>query len=341
MRAAITHAPNGPITIQEVADPVAAGGEALVEVHAASVNRLDRAVYEGRSLGRAATFPLIQGLDAAGVILSGGEYDKGTRVVIKPAAPCGRCRWCRSGRDADCTGALLTGIHRPGGFAEYVAVPEANVFPIPATMTYEEAAAAAHVFPVALHMIRTAGLSKGETVFVTAGAGAIGSAAIQLARALGAEVLAACSTEAKAAAASRLGATVLTTRGEDLERSILEHTNGSGIDVVLDGSGDAEVVVPARDALGRCGRFVVVGTFSPQPLELDLAALYQKRQRFMGSASSSMVDFKDAYALLTQHQIEPVIGAIYPLERIVTAFESVADRSRIGKTVIAVRGDNA
>ena len=217
MRAAITPAPNGPITIEEVADPVAADGEVLVEVHAASVNRLDRAVYEGRGLGRAATFPLIQGLDAAGVILEGGRLEKGMRVVIKPTAPCGRCRWCRSDRDADCTGAQLTGIHRPGGFAEYVAVPEANVFPIPATMTYEVAAAAAHVFPVALHMIRTAGLSTGETVFVTAGAGAIGSAAIQLARALGAEVLAACSTGAKAAVASRLGATVLTTRGDDLE----------------------------------------------------------------------------------------------------------------------------
>jgi D-arabinose 1-dehydrogenase-like Zn-dependent alcohol dehydrogenase len=341
MRAAITRAPNGPITFEEVADPVAGAGEVLVAVYAASVNRLDRAVYEGKGLGRAATFPLIQGLDAAGVLHHGGDLERGTRVVVKPTAPCGRCRWCQAGRDADCTEAKLLGIHRPGGFAEYVTVPEKNVFPMPSSMSYEAAAAAAHVFPVVLRGLRAAGLTAGETVFVTAGAGAIGSAAIQLTRALGARVLATCSTETKAKAAIGLGATVLMARGEKLQRLILDHTDGTGVDVVLDGSGDPAVVSPALDALGRGGRFVVVGTLSAQPLGLDLGRLYLKRQRIIGSASSSMVDFGDAFALMAQHHIEPMIGATHPLEQIESAFESVVDRTRIGKTVVTVRGERA
>lgn len=333
MRAAVTSAAKGPIDLSTVDEPVPAEAESLVEVHASSVNRLDRAVYEGSGIGRFARFPLIQGIDAAGVALSGPH--QGRRVVVKPSAPCGRCRFCEQGRDADCTASSVMGIHRPGGWAEAVVAPSHTVFPIPDQMSFEEAAAAAHVHPVTLRMIRTAEFAAGETVLVTGAAGAIGLAAVQLVSALGGRVIGVCSTGAKAEAVRAQGGTAVVAGSGELEAAIRELTEG--VDVVLDSTGNPEVVAAAAATMGRGGRFVVVGTHAGSRLEIDLSRLYTQRHRFLGSAGSSLADFADAYELIGKAGIHPVIGVIHPLEGVEAALDEVVDRSRIGKPVVRVR----
>ena len=116
MLAAVTQDVGGPIEVGDVDRPEKKAGEVVVKVHAASVNRLDRAVYDGVGFGKAATFPLIQGIDAAGVLeTGGGALIIGRRVIVKPTVPCTKCRWCRAGRDADCGNAKTFGIQRSGG----------------------------------------------------------------------------------------------------------------------------------------------------------------------------------------------------------------------------------
>lgn len=335
MKAAVTSAPGGPIEVVSVEDPAPDSGETLVEVHAASVNRLDRAVYEGVGIGKVARFPLIQGIDAAGVAVSGP--DRGRRVVVKPSASCGGCRWCEEGRDADCAAASVMGIHRPGGFAEFVVAPSHNVVPIPDAMSFAEAAAAAHVHPVALRMIRAAELDDAETVLVTGAAGAVGLACVQLAGALGARVIGVCSSEPKAEAVRAQGATAVVADAGDLEAVIRELTDGSGVDVVLDSTGSPVVVAAAAAAMGRGGRFVVVGTHVGSRLEIDLSRLYTMRQRFLGSAGSSRADFREAYQLMDRMGLHPVVGGVHPLGDVAAALDAVLDRWRIGKPVIHVR----
>jgi NADPH:quinone reductase-like Zn-dependent oxidoreductase len=335
MRAAVTAAAGGPIGVTTVDDPVAGEGETLVEVHAASVNRLDRAVFEGVGIGRFARFPLIQGIDAAGVALSGAL--QGHRVVVKPSAPCGECRFCDLDRDADCTSSTVMGIHRSGGFAESVVVPSHTVFAVPESLSFEEAAAAAHVHPVTLRMIRTAGVAEGETVLVTGAAGAVGLAAVQLSTALGARAIGVCSTEAKAEAVRAQRGTAVVVGAGDLEAEIRELTDGAGVDVVLDSTGHPEVAAVAAATMGRGGRFVVVGTHVGSRLEIDLSRLYTMRQRFLGSAGSGLADFGDAFELMDRAGIRPVVGAAHGLDEVEAALGELGDRSRIGKPIIRIR----
>ena len=330
MRAAVTQRPGGPIPVVEIPDPAPAQGEALVQVKAASVNRLDRMVFDGAGLGRAAAFPLIQGIDAAGVVVAGEGFEAGTPVVAKPAEACGVCGPCGAGRDADCAAVSIMGIHRPGGFAELVAVPEANLVPTPPALAFGQAAAAAHVHPVVLRMLRAAEVQPGETVLVTGAAGAIGLAGVQLGVALGARVVATCSTEEKASVVRNLGATVFTSRDGALAAELSE------IDVVVDGTGDPGVLGPALSALAVGGRLVVVGTHGGGKLEVDLGVMYRRRQRIIGSAGSSRADFADAYRLIAEHAIEPMVSDTISLDEVEKGMEMVLDRSRVGKVVVAI-----
>ncbi len=341
--AAITQEVGGRIDVRDVEPPVKKAGEVLVKVHAASVNRLDRAVYDGVGLGKAATFPLIQGIDAAGVLeTGGGALIIGRRVIVKPTVPCTKCRWCRAGKDANCGNASTFGIHRSGGFAEYIAVPRRNVVYLPSSLSFTEGAAAAHVHPVVLRMMRAAGEpSAGDTVLVTGAGGALGSAAIQLATIMGARVIAVDTSPEKATAAETLGAAVTIT----VDRSdpnvgfaddVATATDGAGVDLVLDATGATSVIAEAAGALGRGGRLALVASPPGATIPVDLNRLYRNRQAIIGSAGSSRQDVVDALRMLSDHDAHPVIAATYPLSAAADAMERVLDPSRIGKVVIEV-----
>lgn len=339
MRAAITRAPSGPIDVVETDDPVRKSGEVLVRVHAASVNRLDRAVYEGVAMGGVATFPLIQGIDAAGVIEEGsGAMATGLRVAVKPSIGCRRCRFCRAGRSADCIDATLMGVHRSGGYAELVTVPRSNLIRIPDSVTYAEAAAAAHTHAVVLRMIRRAGeLPPDPSVLVTGAGGALGTAAVQVTSALGHRVLAAASTSEKRSAALTLGAAAgIDSTDPDPARLVQEATDGAGVDLVIETTGVSEVIADAISSLGRTGRIVLIGAEARAKIEMDVQSLYRARQAVIGSAGSNDIDFRDTYRMLGDHGIHPVIASRHPLEGIEEAMGAVTDRGRIGKVIIDI-----
>lgn len=342
MRAALTRSANGPIDVVETADPERGSGEVLVRVLAASVNRLDLAVHRGVAMGGIARFPLIQGVDASGVIVEGtGPLIPGLRVAVKPSIACGRCRFCRAGRSGDCAEATFLGLHRPGGYAELVAVPRSNLMRIPDSVSHVEAAAAAHTHAIALRMIRSAGeLAPEATVLVTGSGGALGTAAVQLASALGHRVIALASTEAKRAVAREIGADV-TVDGSvtDPSRLVREQTDGAGVDLVIETTGVSAVISTGLASLGRAGRLVVVGAEPGAVIGLDVLGLYRRRHGVIGSAGSHDVDFRDTYRMLAEHDIHPVIAARYPLDRISEAMEAVGDRDRIGKVVIEMGAD--
>lgn len=340
MKAAVTRAAGGPVEVDLVPDPVPEPGEVLIRVRAASVNRLDQMVHEGIAMGGMVQFPLVQGIDAAGIVEAGDEsLPTGTRVAVKPTIPCGRCRWCLRRREADCDHAITLGIHRQGGWAEYLAVPRTNLAVLPDGTTFAEGAAAAHSHAVVLRMIRASGVDPdGATVLVTGGSGALGTAAIQLTGAMGATVIASTSGEAKRSVLETVGADHTLLTGASLSADVRRATDGAGVDLVLDTTGRPDVVASAADALDRGGRLVVVGATPGSRLDVDMQALYRSRHAFVGSASSDLVDFADAYRLIGAHGIHPVIADTLPLERVDRALEGLRDRSRIGKIVIEIGG---
>jgi acryloyl-coenzyme A reductase len=339
MRAAVTPEPMGEIAVREMPDPPRGIGEIIIRVHAASVNRLDRAVYEGTAMGGVARFPLIQGIDAAGRVETGtGPYPEGMRVVVKPTIACNRCRMCRRGRQVDCARSKTFGIHRQGGYADLLAVPRSNLFALPDEVTFAEGAVAAHSHAVVLRMIRAAGeLPRDARVMVTGAGGALGTAAVQLLSALGTSVIAVASSNAKLELAGDIGASMLANRadlGSGFVEAIRGATDGEGVDVVIETTGAQEVIGDGLRLLARGGTMVLVAAQPGARVELDPLALYRNRQRVIGSSGAGRQDFVDTFTMLVDHDIRPVISATFPLAEAQAAMDSVLDRERIGKAVI-------
>jgi D-arabinose 1-dehydrogenase-like Zn-dependent alcohol dehydrogenase len=338
VRAAVTSAIGGPIEVSDVPDPERRSGEVLVRVHAASVNRLDRMVYDrGGGMGRDVSYPLIQGIDAAGVIEAGsGSLATGLRVVMKPSIACRRCRWCKANRWADCVDAKTFGVDRQGGFAELISVPRSNLIKLPDEVSFVSGAAAAHCHPVVLRMIRSAGdLLPESVVMVTGAGGALGTAAVQIASALGHRVISVASSDAKLLATRDLGALVGLNRVTgDLVADVAVTTEGAGVDLVIETTGVAEVISEAYASLGRSGTLVLVAASPGARLELEALDVYRSRHRIVGSANSNLADFTDTYRLLVTHGIEPVVARRFGLDQAAEAMEAVLDRDRIGKVVI-------
>lgn len=340
MKAAVTAGVGGPMEMTDVPDPGRRSGEVLVRVRAASVNRLDRMIFErGVGPGGPVTFPLIQGIDAAGVVEAGsGSTPTGLRVAVKPSIPCRRCRWCKAGRSADCVGATSFGIDRQGGFAELLSVPRGNLVKLPDEVSFVSGAAAAHTHAVVLRMIRAAGeLPPDAVVLVTGAGGALGTAAVQVATALGHRVIAAASTDAKLLAARDLGALVgLNRMTGDLVEDVMTSTGDLGVDLVLETTGAPDVIAEAHRSLGRGGALVLVAAVPGATLEIGALETYRSRHRIIGSANSHLADFNDVYKLLASHSIEPVVAETFRLDEAADAMDAVTDRSRIGKVVIEI-----
>ncbi|MFN8518510.1 MAG: alcohol dehydrogenase catalytic domain-containing protein [Chloroflexota bacterium] len=183
------------LALRELPRPEPAADEVLVRVATVGINRQDIITMAGRFPNPHLRLPHVPGLDPAGSVAAVGaavtRVAVGDRVVAKPPIGCGSCELCRSGEDDACPDLRSIGVHRPGGLAEYVALPERSVFRIPDGVTFGEATAAAHSLPVALTLLRRVGVTPADTVLVTGASGAIGWAVVQLVRVLGARAIAA------------------------------------------------------------------------------------------------------------------------------------------------------
>ena len=183
------------LSYEDVDRPGIADDEVLIRVHSVSVNRtLDILVREGR-YPRAVSLPLVLGNDPAGTIEALGPGVDGfrpdQRVAVSGFVWCGECRYCRAGEDDDCERRRTLGMHRWGGYAEFVAVPARSVVAIPDGMSFADATFVVRHLPTAIGQLeRSAGLSAGETVLVMGASGPLGMCSVQLAKLLGARVVA-------------------------------------------------------------------------------------------------------------------------------------------------------
>ena len=341
MKAVRFHAHGGPdvLRCEEVPDPVAAPGEALVRVRACALNHLD--IWERRGLPRVAIpLPHISGSDVAGEVVAcdDGSARVGERVMVQPGVSCGRCAACVSGRDNECASFEVLGyLNHPGGYAELVKVPSQNLVPIPAEIDFVRAAAFPLTFLTAWHMlVARAQVQRGEDVLVLAAGSGVGQAAIQIAALHGARVFATAGSAAKLERARALGAAaVIDHYRQDVADEIRRLTNRRGVDVVIEHVGEATWPKSVR-ALARGGRLVTCGATTGGNGALDLHALFAKRLSILGSYMGTKGDLLRAARLFFAGDLAPAVDRTYPLADAAEAQRRLEASEQFGKIVLEV-----
>ncbi len=344
MRAVVYTAHGGPevIAARSMPRPDPGPGQVLVRVRAVALNHLDLWVRRGLPRLRV-TFPHIPGSDVAGVVDALGPgvrlLEAGAEVVVSPGLSCGVCAECVRGADNLCAQYAILGEHTAGGYAEYVAVPEANVLPKPPGLSFEEAAAIPLVFLTAWNMlVELARLRFGESVLVWGAGSGVGVAAIQIARLFAARVIAVAGASWKLERAKALGADeVINHREQDVEDAVRRLTGRRGVDVVFDHVGAATWQTSIR-ALARGGRLVTCGATSGAEAATDIRYIYGRRLSILGAWMGAKHHLREVLRLVELGRLRPVVHEIFPLADAARA-QGVMERSEhFGKLVLTVDG---
>jgi zinc-binding alcohol dehydrogenase/oxidoreductase len=311
------HEDGGPevLRYEDVPDPTPASGEVLIELRAASLNHLDVWVRKGLP---SVPKPHILGADGAGVIAGTDE-----RVVINPGI-------LTEGK------MHIVGETRDGTHAELIAIPRAFVHPIPGDLTFEEAAAFPLVFLTAYRMlVPRAHLQAGEWVLIWGIGGGVATAALAIAKAVGARVVVTSSSDAKLKRARELGAdATINHETEDVVARVKELTGG-GAHVVVDDVGEA-TWKRTLDAARPEGRIVVCGaTTGPNP-PAALHRIWWKQLSILGSSMGTPEDFEHVYELVAAGKALPTVDRVFPLAEARAAHERLEAREQLGKIVLSI-----
>lgn len=335
----IAHGRPGRFEIVEVPDPAPAPGEALVEVRCCGLNRLDLWVEEA-GLPVPITLPRTPGGEISGVIAAVGngvdQWQPGDRVAVQNNIYCGHCEYCQAGEESRCLRGELLGVQRDGGFAEKVAVPVGTLNRLPPAVDFNTSAALTLAGSTAMRMVATrARVEPGQWVLVIAGASGVGSAAIQIARGLGAHVVATAGTEAKRALALRLGAAAAVDSSDPAWPAAVRKATGKrGVDVVIEHVG-GEVLAKAFDCLARNGAVVTCGATAGRDVQFNLWPFFVKEHRLLGSYGRNRADLAATLDWAADGRLRPVVDSVFPLDQLPAAFEKLRSREVLGKILVA------
>jgi len=317
MKAIRIHEDGGPevLRYEDVDDPEPGDGQVLVELRAASMNHLDIWIRKGLP---SVPKPRILGADGAGVIAGTEE-----RVVINPGI-------LEGGR------MHIIGETRDGTHAELIAVPRDYVHPIPVDLSFEEAAAFPLVFETAYRMLITrARLQEGEWVLIWGIGGGVATAALAIAKALGAHVVVTSSSDAKLERARELGADAVVNHATGDVVAIVKEATGGGAHVVVDDVGEA-TWKRTLDAARPEARVVVCGaTTGPNP-PAALHRVWWKQLSILGSTMGTPEDFQGVYDLIAAGRIRPVIDSVFQLADARAAHERLEAGEQLGKIVLTI-----
>ena len=331
MRALLSHAPGGPETLRldELPDPVAGPGELLVRVRAAAINFPDVLIIEDKYQMRPPR-PFAPGGEIAGEVEAVGEGVAGWSI-----------------------GDRLIAVPGFGGLAEKIVIPAKAAIPLPASRSFVDGAALLLTYATSIHALYDRGkLASGQTLLVLGAAGGVGLAAIELGKARGARVIAAVSSEAKAAAAREAGADEamiypLGPFDRDGQKALAEQFKSAvgpgGADVIYDPVG-GDYAEPALRSIAWEGRYLVVGFpagIPKLPLNLTLLKSCDVCGVFWGAFAArdpqaNAAHVATLFRLWDEGKIGPKVSATYPLERGGEAIAALAARSVIGKVVVTI-----
>ncbi len=313
-------------------------GEVQIAVRAVGLNHIDVWGFRGMAFARR-TLPLIVGAEASGEIAAVGEgvtrFKQGQPVVMYGARTCGHCKACRQGRDNLCENVdSVLGFHVDGFGRELMNMPERLVIPVPAGVSFRDAACAPIAFSTVQHMLfDNAKLEPGESILVHAGGSGIGTAAIMMARAIGCEIFTTVGDDAKSERVKALGADhVINYRKDRFEGVVRKMTKKKGVDVVFEHVG-ADTFPGSLLVLKRGGRLVTCGATSGPSTSLNLMQLYLQQYRIFGSFGATMKNIAESLDKMAGGML-PVIDTELPMADVAKALERMESRQVFGKIIV-------
>lgn len=347
MRAVVIRAFGGPevLRLEQVDEPRVSPGEVLVRVHAVTVNRSLDIDVRRDGARRGVTLPHVLGVDPVGTVVAVADdvatVAVGDHVAVAPTIRCGACDFCTAGKESQCPNSRHIGVHRWGGYAELVTAPARNIIPVPVTLPSAEAAVILRHAPTALNLLQSlADVRPGETVLVMGATGGLGSAGVQVAKLLGATVIAGAGADDRVAAAVANGADHgVNYRTHDLTAEVEALTDGRGVDVVFENISDPVLWPRAFAAIAYGGRMVTAGAHGGGRVELDVRRLYGRRICIIGGAGSTRADNTAVLMAASEGRISARIDRLLPLEAAAEAHQLFEDGvSLVGKVVLEVAG---
>lgn len=327
------------LLIEERPVPVPGPGQVRVRVKALGLNHLDTWVRRGVP-GHKFPLPLVLGNDACGVVDALGpgvtSCKEGDAVVVLPGVSCGACEQCQGGIDQLCRSYHILGESTDGTASDFAVVPAANVASKPPNLSDEEAGSIGLVFLTAWNMlVRRAELKAGETVLVHAGLSGVGSAAVQIARLLGATVIATAGGALKCQKVQALGAHhVIDHTQQDFVSEVRQLTGKGGVPVVFEHVGQA-TWEGSMKCLARGGRVVTCGATTGGAVQISLHAVFFKSLSILGSTMGSKGDLRRILGLFAQGRLHPVVDRVLKLEQVGTGHRLLEERQAMGKIVLA------
>src|SRR5579863_2575437 len=338
MKAVRIHQFGGPevLTYEEIADPPLRKDQVLVRVRACALNHLDVWVRKGLP---GVKLPHILGSDVAGEVVESGEYvsgfKTGQRVLLAPMYYCGVCAKCVAGLQNQCREFTVLGNAVDGGNCELIAVPAADVLPIPDALDFNQAASVPLVFVTAWHMlVGLAQVRPGQTVLVLGASSGVGIAAIQIAKLFHCRVITTAGDAAKLEKARALGADYgINHYQQKISEEVRKITNKEGVDIVVEHVGTATWDESIR-SLKSGGKLVTCGATTGPTVALDLRHLFARQLTLLGSYMGTMGELQEVLGHVFAGRLKPVVDRTFPLSDIRAAHEYLEKSQMFGKIVL-------
>jgi L-iditol 2-dehydrogenase len=327
MKAAVWHGGKD-VRIEELPDPKVNIDEVLVRVRSAGICGSDAHAFEGKSKRRVP--PLILGHEFAGVVADVGtgvlDFQNGDRVVVEPIISCGACEPCSNGRTNICLEIRLIGLHIPGAFAEYIAVPASKCYKLPDSVSFDEATLV-EPLSVATHAVNMTPTRVGDNLLVI-GSGVVGLLVLQVARhRVGGNVFVSDLIDHKLDLAKRLGANeVIHSAREDVTKRVGELTKGKGVDAVIEAVGVQDTLQQALTVVKRGGDVTITGLLE-QMIQVDIMKLVTNEITIRGDYCYTSAEFKASLDLVATGtvQLKPLITHSFPLTDIAKAVDVLTE----------------
>ncbi len=321
-------------------EPQLRAGEVLLRNFATTVNHVDTLVRSGYP-GIQMPLPHIPGGDLTGEIVEVSkdvkEFKPGQRVVSYPLITCGNCVYCRSGDANLCASWQYFGLHRWGGYAEYVAVPAESLIPLPNNVDFSDAATLPVAGLTAYHaLFGVSNIKRGDTFLVWGGSGGVASFAIQMAKAAGARVITSTMEREKVEKLRELGADlILTDHDDQILGQIKDFTNGDGVDVAMDYVGP-KTFATSFDALKKGGKLLLLGQITGRETTLNIHMAYLRHISILGLYLGRKEEMGKLISLVSEKKIRPVIFRNLPLNKAAEGQKMLKDSAHFGKIVLTI-----
>jgi propanol-preferring alcohol dehydrogenase len=339
MRAMVLDHWGGSFRLEKRERPHPDPGEAVLRVRSVGVGYTLVNIWSGAFSG---TVPRVLGNEIAGDIVEVGEGVRtpqpGDRCLVYFYMTCGRCRWCRSGRETLCLqNRGLVGVRVDGGFQDYVCLPAENFIEIPDTLDYEAAAITADAVCTPWHCMKERAQVKPlDDVLIIGAGGGVGIHGVQMARLFGGQVIAADIGREKLDLAKTWGATHgIDASREDVPKRVRELTDGKGVEAAVDFAGKPETARAGLLSLAASGRLVMVGV-QPGTMEVEPRIFIGTETTVTGSRYATKQEMREAIAVVAGGMVRPVVTVRMPLEEVEQLFDLLRAGHVLGRAALTM-----